>query len=197
MKQCVGDRGKTRRPLLFAGSTVCRVWTVGMRVTAKRKLIYLQLRRDEGTRTSPASGRFCFYLAVLAGQNASWRGFNRTSCSGFDSPHILRSPPLIYNAFHSAFKQTVAFCISCSVPLDVVQQWIVLRAVLKSSRTRQSRLLNHYLLIHFTQPGVIMHGPVNGYLSMPRIYLIISRSGEKDKSTDCVHCEAFSAGGET
>lgn len=122
---------------------------------------------------------------------------DRTSCSGFDSPHVLRSPPLIYNAFHSAFKQTVAFCISCSVPLDVVQQWIVLRAVLKSSRTRQSRLLNHYLLIHFTQPGVIMHGPVNGYLSMPRIYLIISRSGGKDKSTDCVHCEAFSAGGET
>lgn len=143
------------------------------------------------------SSSWTFYLSVLAGQNASWRGFNRMSCSGFDSPHVLRSPPLIYNAFHSALKQTVAFYISCSVPLDVVQQWIVLRAVLKSSGTRQSRLLNHYLLIHFTQPGVIMHGPVNGYLSMPHIYLIISRSGGEDKSTDCVHCEAFSAGGET
>lgn len=73
-------------------------------------------------------------------------------------------------------------------------------ALLRSGGTRQSRfllLLNHYLLIHFTQPGVIMHGPVNGYLSMPRIYLIISRSGGEDKSADCVHCEAFSAGGET
>lgn len=42
-----------------------------------------------------------------------------------------------------------------------------------------------------------MHGPVNGYLSMPRIYLIISRSGGEDKSADCVHCGTFSAGGET
>lgn len=38
-----------------------------------------------------------------------------------------------------------------------------------------------------------MHGPVNGYLSMPCIYLIISRSrgGGGDKSADCVHCGAF------
>lgn len=42
-----------------------------------------------------------------------------------------------------------------------------------------------------------MHGPVNGYLSMPRIYLIISKSGGEDKSADCVHCAAFFAGGET
>lgn len=38
-----------------------------------------------------------------------------------------------------------------------------------------------------------MHAPVNGYLSMPCIYLIISRSGGggEDKSADCVHCGAF------
>lgn len=42
-----------------------------------------------------------------------------------------------------------------------------------------------------------MHGPVNGYLSMPHIYVIISRSGGEDKSTDCAHCGALSAGGET
>lgn len=40
-----------------------------------------------------------------------------------------------------------------------------------------------------------MHGPVNGYLSMARIYLIISGSGGEDKSADYVHCGAFSAGG--
>lgn len=42
-----------------------------------------------------------------------------------------------------------------------------------------------------------MHGPVNGYLSMLHIYLIISRSGGEDKSADCVHCGVFSAGGKT
>lgn len=73
-------------------------------------------------------------------------------------------------------------------------------ALLRSRVTRQSRLLsllNHYLLIHFAQPRVIMHAPVNGYLSAPHIYLIISRSGGEDKSADCVHCGVFSAGGET
>lgn len=33
---------------------------------------------------------------------------------------------------------------------------------------------NHYSLINFSQPGVIMHGPVSGYLCMLQVYLIIS-----------------------
>lgn len=52
---------------------------------------------------------------------------------------------------------------------DGVGGRLLFAALLRSAGIRQScslPSLNHYLLIHFTQPGVIMHGPVNGYLSM-------------------------------
>lgn len=51
--------------------------------------------------------------------------------------------------------------------------------------------LNHYSLIHFSQPGVIMHGPVSGYLCMPRVYLIISRSGGEIKALTAFIVERF------
>lgn len=104
--------------------------------------------------------------------------------------HIARRPPLIYDAFQSGFGRRGA-------PKSTRNS--VGRGPAEPARGRAERSLlplNHYLIIHFTQPGVIMHGPVNGYLSTLCIYLIISRGGG-DKSADCVHCGASSAGGET
>lgn len=155
----------------------------------------------------------CFYLSILAGEESLGGDsledsaehhvvdFRVLSASHFKEPtsNLWRIP------WHIQEEGCVLNSMQCSIRCGPAQSSRVLwgllyAALLRSGGTRQScslPLLNHYLLIHFTQPGVIMHGPVNGYLSMPCIYLIISRSGGEDKSADCVHCGAFSAGGET
>lgn len=196
-----------------------------VKAEAKRKLIYLLLQlcqqrdgvaEEFSLQRSSAPGHFYRLLLPLYPhrREVSWRGFfwgfSRTSCSGFYSAFcftFLKEPTS--NLWRIPQRiQEEGFCVlnslQCSIRCGTARSgqvfWrLFYAALLRSSGTKQSRflpLLNHYLLIHFTQPGVIMHGPVNGYLSMLRIYLIISRSGGEDKSADCVHCGAFSAGGE-
>lgn len=155
----------------------------------------------------------CFYLSILTGEQS----LGVDSLKDTVEHHVVDSIVLSASHFkeptsnlwripwHIQEEGCLVNSMQCSIRCGPAQSsrvlWGLLCAALfRSSGTRQSRflpLLNHYLLIHFTQPGVIMHGPVNGYLSMPRIYLIISRSGGEDKSADCVHCGALSAGGET
>ena len=154
----------------------------------------------------------CFYLSILTGEQSLGGdslkdsvehhvvGSIVLSASHFKEPTstLWRSPWRIPE--EGCLLNSMQFSIRCGPAQSSRVSRGLYTALLRSSGTRQSRflpLLNHYLLIHFTQPGVIMHGPVNGYLSMPRIYLIISRSGGEDKSADCVHCGALSAGGET
>lgn len=196
---------------------VC-VWTSGTLVRAWKP------RRKENwftfccgsvsgeTGNSSAPGHFYIgssYLSFLTGETCLGRDsaehhvvdFIALSTSLFKEPtsNLWRIPR------HIQTKACVLNSMQCSITCGPARpRWVLWElfytALLRSSGTRQSLflpLLYHYLLIHFTQPGVIMHGPVNGYLSMPRIYLIISKSGGEDKSADCVHCAAFFAGGET
>lgn len=155
----------------------------------------------------------CFYLSILTGE----KSLGGDSLEDSAEHHVVDFRVLsashvkepTSNLWRIPWRIEEEGCVlnsmQCSIRCGPVQSSRVLwgllyAALLRSGGTRQScslPLLNHYLLIHFTQPGVIMHGPVNGYLSMLCIYLIISRSGGEDKSADCVHCGAFSAGGET
>lgn len=132
---------KTRRPLVFAHSTVCLlnwvctwklqdmcVWTVGILMRAwkqKQKgnwftVCSSSVSSETRNRLQRSSVHGRFYRLLLPlyphRREACWkgffRGFRRTSCSGFYRAFcfiFLRSPPLIYDALHGTFKWRVVF----------------------------------------------------------------------------------------
>lgn len=131
---------KTRKPLVFVGSTVCLfdwvckwklqdicVWTVGILMRAwkqKQKGNWFtfccsSVSSKMGNRLQRSSARGHFYrllyLSILTGE----KSLGRDSLEDSVEHHVvdfiqfsasyLRSPPLIYDAFHGAFKRRVVF----------------------------------------------------------------------------------------
>lgn len=110
--------------------------------------------------------------------------------------HLLRSPTLIYEAFHRASRRRGALPGPRRAALTAVRPAGQCSAGTPGGADAP---LAQPLFINPFHTGRSHYARSCQWasLSVLCIYLIISRSGGADKSADCLHCGAFSAGGET